>query len=70
MQNMAALRATNIQSRTQTTEYSMGIHELLYDADIDTDTSKAHSTRLSTYSAAKCAGMSTANLLKLASGMV
>ncbi len=46
----------------------MGIHELLYDADIDTDTSKAHSTRLATYSAAKCAGMSTADLLKLVAG--
>ena len=38
------------------------LKELLHDAGIDTDTFKAHSTR----SAAKCAGMSMADLLKLA----
>ena len=42
------------------------LKELLHDADIDTDTFKAHSTRSAASSAAKCAGMSTTDLLKLA----
>ena len=42
------------------------LKELLHDAGIDTDTFKAHSTRSAASSAAKYAGMSTADLLKLA----
>ena len=40
--------------------------ELLHDADIDTDTFKADSTRSTASAAAKCACMSMADLLKLA----
>jgi hypothetical protein len=42
------------------------LKELLHDAGIDTDAFKAHSTRSAASSAAKSAGMTTADLLKLA----
>ena len=45
---------------------AQGTSTVLHDAGIDTDTFKAHSTSSAALSAAKFAGMSTADLLKLA----
>ena len=54
------------QQTTQTCDHSKMIKELLTDASVDTNKFSAHSTRAAASSSARAAGLSTADIMKMA----